>query len=457
MNAAASVTAARSGARRAAWYLVLVAAGLAGNYFKYPIFLNIDFLFGSIFAMLALQFFGLARGIAAAAMIASYTFVLWNEPYAMIIMTAEVAIVGWLVVRRKAGVVLADALYWLFIGIPLGYLCYKIVLDVSVSSAHIIMTKQAVNGIANALLARLIFTIIVLRSRSSLIASRDLIDSLLAFFALCPALILLMVASRVDFRETDQNIRDELHHKSHSVASRIEVWVQDRTVAIVNLAALAATLSPHELQPRLEQAINGDVNFQRIGVRDTSSTITAYAPPLNEFGQSNIGKKFPERAYITELKRTLKPMLAEVVMGRIDTPRPVAILLTPILNAGEYRGYVNAVLRLEQIYDYLNKSAESTTMNYTLLDKVGNIILSNRGEQKVMLPLERGEGKLNRLDNDISQWIPMLSPGTSISEQWRSSFYVTETPIGNPGEWKLVLEQPVAPFRKYFIHAMPTP
>jgi hypothetical protein len=34
--------------------LALIAAGLAGNYFKFPIFLNIDFLFGSIFAMLVL-------------------------------------------------------------------------------------------------------------------------------------------------------------------------------------------------------------------------------------------------------------------------------------------------------------------------------------------------------------------------------------------------------------------
>ena len=50
--------------------LALIAAGLAGNYFYFPLFLNIDFLFGSIFAMLALQLFGLGRGLLAGAMIA---------------------------------------------------------------------------------------------------------------------------------------------------------------------------------------------------------------------------------------------------------------------------------------------------------------------------------------------------------------------------------------------------
>src|SRR5450759_1993042 len=84
-------------------FLALIFAGLAGNYFKFPIFLNVDFLFGSIFAMLALQFFGLGRGIIAAAIIASYTYILWNHPYAIIIMTAEVAVVGWLTGRRRIG------------------------------------------------------------------------------------------------------------------------------------------------------------------------------------------------------------------------------------------------------------------------------------------------------------------------------------------------------------------
>ena len=145
--------------------LALIAAGLAGNYFKFPLFLNIDFLLGSIFAMLALQFFGAGWGILAAAIIASYTYVLWNHPYAIIIMTAEVAIVGWLMWRHKIGMVLADTLYWLIIGMPLVYLFHHLLMQVNVSNACVTMTKQAINGIANALVARLVFTFMVPRFR----------------------------------------------------------------------------------------------------------------------------------------------------------------------------------------------------------------------------------------------------------------------------------------------------
>ena len=59
-------------------FLALIAAGLIGNYFPFSI-LNAHFIFGSIFAMLALQIFGLSRGIAAAAIIAGYTYVLDRE------------------------------------------------------------------------------------------------------------------------------------------------------------------------------------------------------------------------------------------------------------------------------------------------------------------------------------------------------------------------------------------
>jgi hypothetical protein len=177
-------------------FLGLIAAGIAGNYFNYPIFLNIDFLFGSIFSLLALQYFGFGRGLAAAALIAAVTYALWNHPYAILILTAEVAAVSWLMSRYKIGLVLADALYWLVVGAPLVYVFYHGVMDVPVGNTSMVMIKQAVNGIVNALLARLIFIGFALRSRTELIGYRDLIYNLLAFFALCPALILMVVSGR---------------------------------------------------------------------------------------------------------------------------------------------------------------------------------------------------------------------------------------------------------------------
>jgi len=428
--------------------ITLIAAGLAGNYFKYPIFLNIDFLFGSIFAMLALQFLGLGRGILAAATIAGYTYVLWNHPYAIIIMTAEVAVVGWLMTRRKITMVVADTIYWLFLGMPLVYLFYHLAMQVPPSNTYIVMTKQAMNGIANALAARLIFTVVMFRSRSQLISLREIISNLFVLFIMLQSLVMLATTSRTDFAETDRHIRNNLKYTSQRLDHYVATWLNNRKITIVNLAETAATRSPQQMQPYLELTKKSNVSFPRVGLLDSSATVTAYAPLADETGKSNIGISAADRPYLSQLKQSLKPMLSEVVMGRVGTPKPRVFMLAPVLIRGEYSGYVVGVMDLEQIREQLDKSLSENATLYTLLDKNGKIIMTNRTDQKVMTPIERGKGSLNRLDKDVSQWIPTLPPNTPISERWKKSFYVAETSLGDLAEWKLILEQPVAPFQK---------
>ena len=428
--------------------LALITAGLAGNYFQFPIFLDIYFIFGSIFALLALQFFGLGRGIAAAAIIAGYTYFSWNNPYSIITMTAEVFVVGWLMEHRKTGLVLADTLFWLLVGMPLAYQFCHVFIHAPLSTTYIIMTKQALNGIANALVARLIFIGYAHGSRVFLISYREIVYNLLAFFVLCPALIILSVESRNDFTVTDHHLRSELIQDSRSVDQRLETWVENRKSAVVNLANMAASLTPQQVQPFLEMTRKSDTNFQRVGLVDREATIIAFYPQFDEHGEKSIGKNIADRPYIQQIKRTLKPMLSEIVMGRIGTPKPIVLLLAPVIIRGGYGGNVIASLSLEQIRDHLDKSTDHKDTLYTLIDKNGTVIMTNRSDQAVMSPFVRGKGSLTRLDASISQWVPAVNLNTPFFERWKKSYYVAEAVVGSLAEWKLILEQPVAPFQK---------
>ncbi len=429
-------------------FLALVAAGLAGNYFNYPILPNIDVVFGSIFALLVLQFFGLSRGILAAAVIASYTYILWNHPYAIITMTAEVAVVGWLLGRHKIGMVLADMLYWLFVGMPLVYLLYRLALHVPVSETPIYVAKQAVNGITNALVARLIFTAYSLRTRSSRMSYSELIYNSLIFFVLCPSLILLAIDSRSDFVETDRQIRSNLIKDSRLADQRLETWLVNRKTAILNLAEMASLKPPQQIQPYLERAQKSDVNLLRVGIIDHKATSTAFYPLVDELGHSTIGRSFLDRPFIPTLKKNHTPMLSEVVMGKIGTPKPVVAILAPVVIHGDYGGYVAGILSLEQIREHLDMSVIGDSSIYSLLDKNGNVIMSNRSDQKIMTPFVRGDGSFNHVKKNISQWQPAVPPDTPYFNRWKHSFYVSESNVGNLSEWKLILEQPVAPFQK---------
>jgi len=421
---------------------------LAGNCFNFPLFTNIDFIFGSIFAMLALQFFGFGPGILAAAIIASYTYLLWNHPYSIVIMTAEVAVVGWLMVRRKMGMVLADTFYWLLLGMPLAYLFFHTVMHVPLSGTYIVMMKEAVNGIFNALVARLIFACFALRTRSLLTSYREIMYNLLAFFVLCPVLALLAIGSRADFDATDRHVRITLIENSKGAEQRLKTWVENRKTTIINLAEMAASRSPQQMQTYLEQAMRSDVNFLRIGLQNREATSVAFYPLTDEQGHNNIGTNFADRPYIPQLRRTLKPMLSEVVMSRIGTPKPMVAILAPVVIRGEYGGYVSGILSLEQIREYLDKNLNVHTAFYTLIDKNGNIIMTNRTDHTVMNPFVLGKGMLHPLDQGISHWVPPVPPNTPKFERWQKSFYITENAIGSLSEWRLILGQPVAPFQK---------
>ncbi len=429
-------------------FLTLIAAGLAGNYLRFQIFFNTDFLFGSIFAMLALQLFGLGRGILAAAIIAGYTYFIWNHPYGIIFMTAEVAIVGWLTGRRSFGLIQSDALYWLLIGMPLGYVVYHFNMHIPQANALFIMIKLTVNGIANALVARLIFTAYAHKTRTSLISYREIVYNLLAFFVLCPALIILAVDSRTDFNDSDHTIRATLIQDSQHVEQRLNIWLENRKSAIVNLALTAAVKSPQLMQTHLEQAETSDINFVRIVLLDKDAISTAVSPIVDELGQNSIGKNYADRSFIPKLKQTLMPMLSEVDMARIGTPQPRVALLAPVVIGGKYGGFIAGILDLTQIREYLEKNVDSFSEFYTLLDKNGNVIMTNRPDQKVMLPFVRGKGEFNHLDDGISLWVKEVPRNTPLFERWNSSFYVAETAIGNLTEWKLILELSVAPFQK---------
>ncbi|WPC65363.1 diguanylate cyclase [Rhodoferax ferrireducens] len=429
-------------------FVFLVAAGLAGNYFSFPVFLNIDFLFGSIFAMLALQYFGLGWGTLAAALIGSYTYVLWNHPYAIIILGAEALWVGVLMTRRRVGMVLADTLFWLLVGMPLVFFFYRLVMHVPLSSVTFLMTKQAINGMANALLARLIFTGLVLGFRSSQTSFREIIYNLLTAFVVFPGLIMLAIGSRADFAETDHRIRASLLQDSARLDHYVNTWVINRKSAVLKLAETAAVKTPQQMQAHLEQAQKLDSNFLRLGLMDAQATTTAYYPLLDELGHSTIGKNFADGPFIPDLKRTLQPMVSEAIMDRIGIARPMVAARAPVLLDGKYGGYVTGILSLTQIREQLDSSTVGHAVLYTLLDKKNQVIMSNRSDQTVMTPFKRGKGQLSQLDAGISQWVPSVAANTSISDRWQESVYVAQTAVGDLAEWTLILEQPVAPFQK---------
>jgi hypothetical protein len=99
--------------------VLLIILSYLGNYFYLPLFFGLDFLFGSIFALIVVYFYGTFWGVIASLIGSSYTFFLWGHPYAILLMTGEVLFVGLLLHHRRHSLVLLTGLYWVTFGMIL--------------------------------------------------------------------------------------------------------------------------------------------------------------------------------------------------------------------------------------------------------------------------------------------------------------------------------------------------
>ncbi|MBF0329476.1 MAG: PAS domain-containing protein [Nitrospirae bacterium] len=432
-------------------FIALIVAGLAGNYFRFEIIFNIQFIFGSIFSILALQFFGYRWGVLSALAISSSTYLLWNHPYAIVIMTLEVAVVGMLIKRRNISILLADTIYWVFIGIPLVIIFYYGVMHLPFYTASVTMMKQALNGISNALLARLIFMISLKNKDSVAFPLRELIFSLLALFVLVPSLLILSIQSHSDLARTDTSVRKALKLAVQKTVPSVENWLKSHLDIVEHMAWMSVKQSLPMIQSALDQRRISDSDFLRIGLLDKSATITAYSPLIDELGQTNIGKNFADRPFIPILKEKLKPMLSEVVMGRIGNPKPMVTALAPVVKNGNYAGYVTGILNLDSVQSMIELNIKSESLpdiHFILLDKNRRVIASNCPEFKILQHYQQPEGEAINHGDGIFSWIPYNMKNVSISDRWKKAFYITESSIGSMSEWSLIVEQPMAPFQK---------
>lgn len=231
---------------------------------------------------------------------------------------------------------------------------------------------------------------------------------------------MLIIGSKSDLKETDHRIRVSLTEDSLRSAEILRNWMDNRRTVAVNLSRIAATLSPDQMQARLEQARTSDSNFLGIALLGKNATAIAYSPLVDEKGQSATGLNYADRPHTPLLRQSLKPVLSSVMTSRLRPADPIVMMLSPVLPGNVYDGAVGGLLSLDRIKTILETSSKGTNMLYVLLDKDGKVIVTHHQGQKIMQPLFRSQGTLIRHQDGISQWVPKLPANISTIEQLRS-------------------------------------
>lgn len=247
-----------TGVQKIAFVAVLSFLSWLGSYFALPLFFGVDFVFSSVFALLAGLLFSPLIALVVGVIGASYTLWLWGHPYAWLIFSLEAWLVSLLVWRLRTNLVLAAGLYWLIIGAPLVVLIYTFGLGMESDSGLFIAIKQVLNGIGNALLAGALLLCLAISPRLRALFGLSLIKLKHVLFFTCMIIVMVSGGAAIihDVRELS---RTHLTYAESAVSSKAEFLAEQ------------LTLGAEPILPPLQNgfsgtailAANGDILAQR--------------------------------------------------------------------------------------------------------------------------------------------------------------------------------------------------
>ncbi|MBF0497860.1 MAG: cache domain-containing protein, partial [Deltaproteobacteria bacterium] len=421
-------------------------AGFAGNWLKVELFFNVDFLFGSFFVMLAILRFGPLAGVLGGVMAASCTYILWHHPWAIIIFLAEASFVAWRTRKKSRKILTQDILFWLVLGMPLVWLFYHHVMGIQPQPTLMIMLKQGINGIFNALLAGIANLLLQTfsRDRESLPTFRETIFTIMVSILMFPAIISVIVNLRSYIDDEMNHLASDTLQLATITKNSINVWIDKNHQSVIGLSKLIGdpdtTLEPI-MQRLVTEVKEVSPQFKRMGVLDRNANTIAFSPLVDDLGKSTIGVNFSDRPYIHIIRAQKKPMVGEIVMGRVGAPKPMVPFLAPLISSGEYKGFCVGILDEEQIKNVLSSIVVKGNFQITILDSKRRIIVSTRRDLKTMDRFSPSKGGLEyQRTANVRHWVPESMPGTSIMQRWRRSLLVTEIEIGSDIGWSVRVE-----------------
>ena len=430
--------------------IFLIFLGFVGNYFSLPLFFGVDFIFGSIATILAIHYLGTVLGLFTAFSISLYTYFLWNHPYAIIIFICEAFVIGWLYNRKKGEIVLSAIIYWCFIGIPLVWLFYGLVLQMNNTASLLIMLKQSINGILNTVIASFIINHVPFNRKLKAINLRSLIFNLFAVLVLIPTLIVVRIETVKTLDNIEANVRGDIIDQYSKISHMISLWHESNMIPLQELSnkiEMHYTMdSIDKIQMELEVIQRSFPYFHNVYVANENAITVAFSPLFNNKGETNIGIDFSDRKYYSDLKTTLNPVVSEIFMGRGGVFDPIVTLSVPITYDNEFQGFVLGAVNLNSLNNLIASTINNDYIELTILDENNQIITSTDPNYTYLGKYNKFNDGEKYFNDGIYFWQPH-NKNLPIMTRWSQSYYYFEKPIEVLSSWTLIVSSSLAQFQ----------
>jgi PAS domain S-box-containing protein len=439
------------------WTAIFSLLGLGGNYLALSIGFNVNFIFGTIFGLLAAALLGSFWGVAAALIGSSYTFILWNHPYAIVIFGCEAL---WLALALKkrptATLFLIDLAYWCVLGIPLVYFFYYGIMDLGGRSSGIIALKQSLNGVCNALVAGVLLHYLPFQKwlrlpPLPLRSNAQIFFEAMALLLLLPSIGGLIYMNQRNIEWAENNMISRVAQSAHEAKWFISNWLAQHQRATELLAQKGAASDfkfSESLQADLRHIHTLFPDFHSVSLADAHATTVAFDPIINERSESTIGLNFSDRAWFKRLQKSQQTVVSDVFMGRGGIFRPIFTISTPVFRNGQLIGLGFGAVNLDRVQHLLREISDQSGTTLTLFDREHYIIISTDSQRtplkKLYWPIDHSRENIRE---NVFLHRPESQKNISIMHSWKEAIFFTEVPIADT-DWTVLAEGPLAPLQQ---------
>lgn len=440
-------------ARDKATIAILILCSVAGNYFKITVAYNVDFLFGSIFTIILLLFYPARYGVLSSILAGSYTYQLWNHPYAWLIIVGEAVVVAFGLSRRKSDLIFLDLFYWLLIGMPLVWIFYSYAMNMAFQPVLVVVLKQGLNGVFNAILANLAqATVRGIRHwrfgrATELVRYQDLLFLTMVCAILVPAVTIIIFFSRYELTRSKQAVTGHIEQTSAAIRGVIASWLEENSENIKTVAQYAETkgklVSPDLIQ-LLRSVGKSEDSFIKLGICNSAGIATAMDPPLDP------GKTRPDFSgldYFQEMKNSPREVISGVLKIPYGDDKPEVHIAHPILKDGNFAGFVFGSLDLSEVFSMLKLVVSKWILDITIVDGNGLVIGSTIDDY---VPQRDNKSMLTELFarpfGQVFTHTRGVPPNISVMRRWEDSFFYEISKLSDPVNWRMMVEAPVRPY-----------
>ncbi|WP_434687276.1 response regulator [Pseudanabaena minima] len=439
-------------------FLLFATLGYLGNYFRLPLFFGVDLLFGSISVLIATYIYGTKMGVMVSVVASTYTYFLWGQPYAAVLLILESLWVG-IGLRyqekhqQSRNMVFLVLSYWLFLGTPLCFISYIFFLKFGFSSVVLVVLKQVINGSFNAVIATLCINYLPIRQwlrkeqgdRQHQTIQQMLFYLLLAFVFI-PILTIAILTGQYFLQNINYEIDNQLRSSVSSLNIDLKFWHQRNAQILQSLANIGSEEKNLErLQFATTSLGKGTPTFLSIHTTDAEGRVLTTFSRVPDTDIASLSQTIAKTDIFQKVKSTLSITFGDVHIDKM-TSKPHIDVAVPIFKDNRFDGTVIASLNISHIKDFLTEAATTWKTEAFLIDRHKKIISTTSPDFLTgqIFDLHQG-GKTIAFGTDQIQWFPHLK-GAAAMTRWRKSYYLQKVSINNEIPWDLVVRLSPVPY-----------